>query len=196
MLAVAGLYTALPESLSVGPRWLLGAVIGIFIVLLVVSYRRGQHRVNHQLGLLTAAVITAFVVLSLVLLIRGIIAHTEAPPVMLLSATSLWVVNVLNFTLWYWRIDAGGPHGRASRTGYEGAAFQFPQMALSEKSADFPEWSPAFVDYLFQAFNTSTALSPTDSPVLSRPAKVLSMVQSMISLTIIVILAARAVNIL
>jgi hypothetical protein len=59
-----------------------------------------------------------------------------------------------------------------------------------------PIWSPMFVDYLFLAFNTSTALSPTDTAVLSRWAKLLSMAQASISLTIIVILAARAVNIL
>jgi uncharacterized membrane protein len=57
-------------------------------------------------------------------------------------------------------------------------------------------WSPGFVDYLFLAFNTSTAFSPTDCPVLSRWAKVLMMLQSLLSFTTVVLLAARAVNIL
>jgi hypothetical protein len=57
-------------------------------------------------------------------------------------------------------------------------------------------WSPGFIDYLFLAFNTSTAFSPTDSPVLSRWAKVLMMIQSSISLATLALLAARAVNIL
>jgi hypothetical protein len=57
-------------------------------------------------------------------------------------------------------------------------------------------WTPHFIDYLFLAFNTSTALSPTDAPVLSRWAKALMMLQSLISLTIVILLAARAVNIL
>ena len=57
-------------------------------------------------------------------------------------------------------------------------------------------WSPGFVDYLFLAFNTSTAFSPTDSPVLSRWAKVLMMIQALISFTTVALLAARAVNIL
>jgi len=59
-----------------------------------------------------------------------------------------------------------------------------------------PGWSPVFVDYLFLAFNTSTAFSPTDTAVLSRWAKGLMMVQSLISLSVIALLAARAVNIL
>jgi hypothetical protein len=42
-------------------------------------------------------------------------------------------------------------------------------------------WSPGLVDYLFLAFNTSTAFSPTDSPVLSSWAKVLMIVQALIS---------------
>jgi uncharacterized membrane protein len=57
-------------------------------------------------------------------------------------------------------------------------------------------WKPNFVDYLFLAFNTSTAFSPTDTAVLSRWAKFGMMVQSLISLLIVVLLAARAVNIL
>jgi len=59
-----------------------------------------------------------------------------------------------------------------------------------------PSWTPQFVDYLFLAFNTSTAFSPTDTAVLSRRTKLGMMVQSLISLTIIALLAARAVNIL
>jgi hypothetical protein len=59
-----------------------------------------------------------------------------------------------------------------------------------------PEWRPGFMDYLFVAFNTSTAFSPTDVPVLSRWAKALMMTQSTISLGTLAILAARAINIL
>jgi hypothetical protein len=58
------------------------------------------------------------------------------------------------------------------------------------------EWEPTFVDYLFLAFNTSTAFSPTDVPVLSRWAKVLMMIQALNSLVVIALLAGRAVNIL
>ena len=57
-------------------------------------------------------------------------------------------------------------------------------------------WKPRFVDYLFLAFNTSTAFSPTDVPVLSRWAKLLMMIQSIVSLGTLAILAARAINIL
>jgi uncharacterized membrane protein len=72
-------------------------------------------------------------------------------------------------------------------------------MSLTPKlkeQMDEQYWSPGFVDYLFLAFNTSTAFSPTDSPVLSRWAKLMMMVQALISFTTVALLAARAVNIL
>jgi hypothetical protein len=78
-------------------------------------------------------------------------------------------------------------------------AFLFPQMTMdaqAKAAAGEQCWRPGFVDYLFLAFNTSTAFSPTDVPVLSRWAKLMMMTQSTISLTTISLLAARAVNIL
>jgi hypothetical protein len=78
-------------------------------------------------------------------------------------------------------------------------AFLFPQMTLNRQTkAEMGEesWSPGFVDYLFIAFNTSTAFSPTDSPVLSSWAKILMMIQALISFATVALLAARAVNIL
>ena len=106
---------------------------------------------------------------------------------------------MLVFALWYWNLDGGGPHQRDLRGTHTDGAFFFPQMAMSsqaKREAGEQAWEPNFVDYLFLAFNTSTALSPADTAVLSRWAKCLSMVQALISLTVIVLLAARAVNIL
>jgi hypothetical protein len=136
---------------------------------------------------------------SVALLIAALPSHKESPTQLLISAAALWTTNVLVFALWYWRLDAGGPHGRESRSGHPDGAFLFPQMTMppEEKiAAGQHTWSPNFVDYLFIAFNTSTAFSPTDVPVLARWGKVLMMLQSIISLTVIVLLAARAVNIL
>ena len=65
-----------------------------------------------------------------------------------------------------------------------------------EQIAEQPRWSPNFTDYLFLAFNTSTAFSPSDTPALARWAKGLMMLQSLISLTVLALLAARAVNML
>jgi len=122
-----------------------------------------------------------------------------SPPELLASAAALWVSNILVFASWYWRLDAGGPHARDLTPGHTDGAFLFPQMAMhpeAKRAAGEHEWAPTFVDYLFLAFNTSTAFSPTDVPVLSRWAKALMMLQAVISLLVVALVAARAVNIL
>ena len=139
--------------------------------------------------------ITLALIGSLVLLVQGLPHHKDPPGTLLFSAGALWITNVLVFALWYWKLDAGGPLGR-DRAGRRASksSFLFPQM-VRQSEAD-QSWSPEFLDYFFLAFNTSTAFSPTDTAVLSRWAKVGMMLQSLISLSIIALLAARAVNVL
>lgn len=198
-IAVGGLYTALPADLIVGPRWLFPAVVFTLLVPTVISHLRNNHRLNQMLGFTVNSVVTFGMVVSVALLIKALPEHKETPTELLTSAASLWFTNILVFALWYWRLDAGGPHGREKTSGHQDGAFLFPQMTMTPEAkteADEHTWSPNFVDYLFLAFNASTAFSPTDAPVLARWAKVLMMLQSLISLTVLVLLAARAVNIL
>src|SRR5271165_2383171 len=194
MLAAAGVYLALPEPLSVGPSWLLLAIIVLLMIPIVVSTRRGNHKVARTLTFVVNGIITIAMVASLIHLIQGIPQHLETPKSLLRSAGALWIANILVFALWYWKLDAGGPTGRERARGQLNSSFLFPQM-LSREGED-SSWKPHFVDYLFLAFNTSTAFSPTDTAVLSRWAKLGTMAQSLISLMIVVLLAARAVNIL
>jgi uncharacterized membrane protein len=133
---------------------------------------------------------------SLALLIAGLPKKSESPAELAQSAACLWTANVLVFAIWYWRLDAGGPHAREKRGGHTAGAFFFPQM-MDGVPIEHPEsWMPRFVDYLFLAFNTSTAFSPTDTAILSRWAKGLCILQSLISLSIVAILASRAVGML
>ncbi|HEX4001570.1 MAG TPA: hypothetical protein VHX36_02920 [Candidatus Acidoferrales bacterium] len=193
MLAAGCVYWALPEPLSVGPSWGLAAVLLVLLVPIVVTYHRGVYRISRILTLLANGAITLAMIGSLIFLIQGIPQHRESPRVLLRSAVALWITNVLVFALWYWKLDGGGPTVREARHSRLESSFLFPQMV----STDFdPSWTPHFVDYLFLAFNTSTAFSPTDTAVLSRWAKIGMMLQSLISLTIVALLAARAVNIL
>jgi hypothetical protein len=199
ILALAGIYTALPGHLIVGPRWAFLAVVVVLLVPTMFTHYRQYQQVNRVLGFVVNGVVTLGMVGSVALLIQGLPEHREQPTELLLSAAALWATNILVFALWYWRLDAGGPHGRERRDQHDKGAFLFPQMTLpaGAKVATRPEeWKPNFLDYLFLAFNTSTAFSPTDVPVLTRWAKVLMMLQSLISLTVLALLAARAVNIL
>lgn len=199
LLAVGGLYAALPGSLVVLPRGILFAVVCVLLVPTIITHQTGKHDWNSFFGYLINTVVTIALVTSLILLLAALPAHKEQPITLLRSAAALWITNVLVFALWYWRLDAGGPHHRDQGAFHCNGAFLFPQMALSpEDKARLGQqnWTPGFIDYLFLAFNTSTALSPTDAPVLSGWAKVLMMIQALVSLTIIALLAARGVNIL
>jgi hypothetical protein len=196
MIAAAFLYLALPEPLSLGPSWGLLVIIFVLMIPLVVSSHRGRYDVARILTFAANGVITAAMIASLAILIYGIPKHAESPQALLRSASALWFTNVLVFALWYWKLDAGGPLGREGSHGPVDSSFLFPQMMAAVQAADGVRWSPNFVDYLFLAFNTSTAFSPTDTAVLSRWAKMGMMLQSLISLTIVALLAARAVNIL
>ncbi len=194
LLSVAGLRLALPAALSVGPTWLMAVLVPILLVPTVWFHRSGRYEANAIAGHLVTGVLTADMIASLGLLITRLPAHKESPKELLIAATGLWVTNILVFATWYWRLDAGGPHERDQRTHHISGAFLFPQM--TQDSAKSRSWKPGFVDYLFLAFNSSTAFSPTDVPILSRWAKGMMMVQSCISLGTVVILAARAVNVL
>jgi len=191
VFSVGGLYWALPEALSPGPGWLALALAAPLSIANMILYRRSRHGLNQIVGYTVLSVITAAMIGALVLLILALLGHKESAPVLLRSAAALWISNILVFASWYWRLDAGGPNQRDLRGEHTEGAFLFPQMTLGDSA-----WMPGFVDYLFLAFNTSTAFSPTDVPVLSRWAKGMMMVQSTISLATLALLAARAVNIL
>jgi len=190
---------ALAPGLSVGPPWLFPTVVVVLLVPSIILHRVGSHHIDRVLGFIITAVLTVELIASLIRLVTALPSHRESPPALLVSAVSIWTSNVLVFALWYWRLDAGGPHGRETREGHAAGAFLFPQMTLLPEvkaAAQQMSWSPVFLDYLFLAFNTSTAFSPTDTPVLARWGKALMMLQSIISLTALAVLAARAVNIL
>jgi hypothetical protein len=200
MLAIGGLYAALPASLLAGaPRWLPVAIVVGLIVPMVILHYAGNHGLHQTLGYILNSIVTAALILSLALLLFEVTQHEVSPPQLLRAAASLWMANILIFASWYWRLDGGGPHVRRRTIGHSDGAFLFPQMTMppeAKAAAGEKEWEPNFVDYLFLAFNTSTAFSPTDVPVLSRWAKSIMMVQALISLLVIALLAGRAVNIL
>ena len=199
ILAAIGLYAGLPMALTIGPRWLFPAAVLALSIPGIVFYHTGRHRLNSFFGLTADGLLTAGLVICVSRLIQALLTNNVKPEQLLLSAAFLWITNILVFALWYWRLDAGGPYQRDKVPGHSEGAFLFPQMTMSKeklREAGQQNWSPNFVDYLFLAFNTSTAFSPTDVLALARWAKILMMLQALLSLLIIALLAARAVNIL
>ncbi len=199
LLAVGGTFFALPKNLVPGTQWVPFVLIAILGVLAFFAHEARQHYISSRLAHLMNIIVTGYLITALALLIRALPHRTESPGHLLISAALLWLANIIVFGSWYWRLDAGGPHIRERRPEHTDGAFLFPQMALpGEIKASLGQrgWSPQFLDYLFLAFSTSTAFSSADTFPLNRWAKIMMMIQSLISLSIIALLAARSVNIL
>jgi hypothetical protein len=198
-LAIGAIYVALPRNLVVGPTWLLPTAIVVLLVPTVVSHRVGKVSFNHALGILINGITTLALIGSVVLLVRALPSHKESPMQLLRSGGLLWLTNVMVFALWYWRLDGGGPTRRHQENKFGSTSFLFPQMQIPhDERAQFAcaRWRARFVDYLFVAFTQSSTFGPTDAPLLARWAKVLAMIQILISLTIVILLIARAVGVL
>ena len=185
------LYLVLPPNVIIGPNWLLLVVEGAFVVPLFIDLLTAwqlSHTARRILVLVPLCVSTLALIVGVALLILTLPTDIHATN-LLRTAALLWSFNILVFALWYWELDGGGPWKR-HLSGHHAADFLFPQQA------DGKSWAPQFLDYLFVAFTGATALSPTDTYPLTRLAKALMMIEAVLSLTVIVILVARAVNIL
>ncbi len=192
------LYLLLPSSVIIGPNWLLLVIEGVFVIPLLIDILTPfdfSHTARHMLVLVPLSLSSLALAVGVALFVFTLSTNTNATN-LLRGAALLWSFNILVYALWYWEIDGEGPWKR-HLSGQQPGDFLFPQQAN-----DFPEsahgkrWVPNFLDYLFVAFTAATALSPTDTYPLTRVAKTLMMMEALISLTVIGILVARAVNIL
>jgi hypothetical protein len=193
LLVVLGIiYATLLDDLLPGPAFLPIVFVAALVGPLLYAELRGYYNLSRLLGL--GLISLATIAIGVIVLDYVAPLGYKPPPQVLFSRASIiWIANLLTFAVWYWEIDSGGPERRHTNTSsYQSEDFLFPQM--SQDQGDSVNWSPGLLDYLFLAFNQSTAFSPTDTAVLSRRAKILTMSQTSISLLIIVVLAARAVS--
>lgn len=189
---------ARPKDVRLLPAWVLPAVE---IVLLLVLIARDPGRIDKRSTFLrgvSIAVVALLVLDALVATVRLIAAliHggslTNSPEKLLAAGAVVWLSNLLGFALLYWELDAGGAANRAHRMPqYLDLAFT---QQLSPEIAR-PGWRPGFGDYLYLALTTSTAFSPTDVMPLALWAKMSMGLQSMISLAVVGLVVARAVNV-
>ena len=152
-----------------------------------------------RVTLLGTGALTATNAWSGVRLIRNLLKGREHDAARLLATGgAIWITNVIAFGLWYWLFDGGGPARRSEgvekNPDLRYPEFMFPQMGNREL-AD-PHWEPGFVDYRYLSFTNAAAFSPTDVLPLSRWAKLMMLVQSLVSLVTVALVIARAVNIL
>jgi len=206
ILGAAGLYADLPGRFIAGnsagafaaARWVVPALTVVLLAALLGTLPMERtlrvHVTRRYLSLGVIAIVSAANSASIILLVHLLLngAHVNAGP-LLRAAVHMWVVNVLLFGLWFWQLDAGGPLQRPTCLPHN-RDFLFPQQTEPQLQAG--GWQPMFLDYLFVSFTNASAFSPTDTLPLSRWAKMLMLVQSAISLSLAVMVVARAVNIL
>jgi uncharacterized membrane protein len=190
VLVVGGLYLFVSDRYAVGPPWLVLAFGVVLLVPFWLARRSGRHDLTHRLALIVNGILTVAVAVSAALLIVRLAQGTTQALALLRDAALIWAANIVVFALWYWALDGGGP-GRRHPGRHASTDFAFPQQ---HEDGLVEGWSPTFLDYLFLAFNSATAFSPTDTLVLSRRMKVAMMTEASISLLVIAVLAARAIN--
>jgi uncharacterized membrane protein len=188
----------LPSRLAVGPSWLLPSVEGLLLIGLVIASPQRQVRNSvwrRRLGLGLIALVSVVNIVSVGLLGHLLLHHAVSNGRSLIfSGVALWGTNVLLFGLWYYELDRGGPVARSQHE-HQYPDLLFPQM--TDAAAYAPQgWSPRLIDYLYTSLTNSTAFSPTDTMPLTAAAKWLMGLQSLVSLTILGLVVARAVNIL
>jgi len=200
ILAVVVMLAMLPGRIRAAPAWF--AYVAGFVVLIpivAVSLTKAEPRwlqVERTVTFLFISVCLVGTFVNLAQLVEAIVTPSLGIGGLQLLASSIavWITNVLTFSLLYWQMDRGGPEARVRKVGKK-PDWLFPQQGAPAEDVG-PGWTASFVDYLFLGYSTATAFSTTDVMPLTSRAKMLMMLQSAVSLATIVIVAARAINVL
>jgi hypothetical protein len=188
----------LPEAVRPGPWWLLPLIEGVLLLIVIAGDPGRISRRSRELRLVSIVLVSVLVVASMwatVLLIDDLIhggPETNSADDLLEAGSVVWLSNNIAFALLYWELDGGGAAARAHHLPVH-ADLAFPQQ-LNPQVAP-PNWRPRFVDYLYLGFTNATAFSPTDVMPLVPWAKITMAVQAVVSIGILGLVIARAVNI-
>ncbi len=186
------LQLTISKHLVVGPRYLVAVLLALLVLSVAFTAPR-RHTDKAGTHITVATLLIALVSLAnageLALLTKALIHGGSAIPgkSLLSGALAIFLTNIIVFALWYWELDSPGLTGRRRRSKDD---FQFPQQQNPSN------WNPTFFDYLYVSITNSTAFSPTDTMPLTHFAKGLMSVQALIALITVVLVTARAVNIL
>ncbi len=198
IVVAIGLIIALPPRVENRPRLLLPGLALLMLIGLVVANPGRLERRSKWIRRASLALIAVMSIANAASGARLVIDLVRSegirnPGELLATGAAIWLTNIIVFSLWYWDTDRGGPVMRAMAMS-DHPDFLFPQMQAMEFAG--PDWEPLYVDYLYLSFTNATAFSPTDVLPLSRWAKLVMMLQSMISIVTVALVIARAVNVL
>jgi hypothetical protein len=179
--------------------WLLVAApyVCLSATLLLGLGRLVRHDHRREIVIALLALVWVFNVLGVVLLVVSLVSHSAVHITgrqLLVSGGAAWFTDAIAFGLAFWELDCGGPVARALATSPRKPDFQFPQDENTQLAR--AGWAPRLWDYFYVSLTNATAFSPTDAMPLTRPAKALMAAESTLSATTVLLVAARAVNIL
>lgn len=183
------------QFLPFNKMWLIVIEVAILICLMIVTsdgYMK-PNRSRRNLAIALIAIISLFNVVSLVLLTHALLFGSSIEGLELLSnGLVIYITNVFMFALLYWELDGGGPEKRTSHQTKRD--FLFTQM----DNARFAEsdWLPGFIDYLYLSTTNVTNFASADVKPISHRSKLLMMIQALIAVVTVVLVLARAINIL
>ena len=192
LLSIGASYLALSDYVTVVPRFWLPGLMVMLVVVLLIAHAQGRYRLARTISFALLGLVSASLVLREFFLVTTLSGRGASAFSVLVDAVLIWVSTVVTFAVWYWEIDGGGPDERARET-HASEDFLFPQIA-EQDDEEAIGWAPNFLDYLFVSFTTSATFGPTDTPVLSRRGKVLTVVQCLLSLVVVIVLVAWAVD--
>jgi uncharacterized membrane protein len=186
----------LPSQSAIRAPWLLPAVEGVLLLVLLAGNPGRLARRTPWVRRVVLALVVVLVVAALwatALLVYDLIKGTgvtQSPQRLLASGGLTWLGNNLAFAFLYWMIDSGGPIARMRND--VPVDFAFTQQMSPELAPH--GWRPVFLDYLHLGFTNATAFSPTDVMPLTHRAKYTMLVQSTVALALVGLIVARAVN--
>ncbi|MFC7496354.1 MULTISPECIES: hypothetical protein [unclassified Nocardioides] len=199
VLGASALTLARPDDLRMAPAWVLPSVELVLLVVLVVRDPGRIDRRSRALRLVSIGAVGLLVLDALLATGKLVVELVEGGRLtnsaedLLTAGVVVWVSNIVAFALLYWELDSGGSAARAH--GLPATPdIAFPQQLNPELAP--PGWRPQFHDYLYLGLTSATAFSPTDAMPLAGWVKLAMSVESLISLTVLGLVVARAVNVL
>jgi hypothetical protein len=177
-----------PTTFPVVAAGLYGMRIAL-LALLAILWLANRRRTMFQAIIVANVYFTVVLLVYTFALMRVLGGFREVASAMLIDAALMSLSNILVFSIWYWIVDPPGVEENAEQEAPW--AFLFPQRDRLEQ---YPSWCPGYADYLFIAFTTNFAFSPTDALPLTRTAKMLMLLQASISVVIITGIAGGAIN--
>jgi hypothetical protein len=199
-------YAFLPDSLLVGPRFVIPVIEALLLVALVAvnpvrMNRQTRWSRNASIALSLLVIVANLVALGLLVATLGV-TNQDAHG-LLLGGVQVWATNVIGFGLLYWELDRGGAvtRHRERRDRLPLADWRFSQdenddavIEVAATSSKRTGWIPTFVDYLYLSVTNSSAFSPTDTMPLSARAKLLMVTQATAALVVSLLIVARAIG--